>query len=115
MPAVEGRFRAAQRFICHDRNSRSHREARHTFSIGQRNRLLDEITTNIFQRRNGVGRHRFAPCLIDIDTHAGSIAQSPLDGCHMGNIVFGIAFADFQLEDIVATLGQHGLGFRYVA
>ena len=76
-----------------------------------RNRLLDEIDAHGFELRDRIRGSRFAPGLIDVDSHAGTVADSALDGCHVRDIGTDFIAPDFQLEDIVPTARQHFLGF----
>jgi hypothetical protein len=78
---------------------------------GWRDGLFHQIAADILKHRHAaIGLH-FVPALIDIDPHAGAVAQRALDRADMGDIGLDAALADLKLEDIVTAPRQHGFGF----
>jgi hypothetical protein len=69
--------------------------------------LLDEIDPCGLQCRDAPHRHRLVPGLVDVDAHAGAVAQHPLDGCHVAHVLVDGARSDLQLEDAVTPAIEH--------
>src|SRR3546814_7147466 len=60
-------------------------------------------------------RASLAPCLVDIDPDARAVAERLFDGSDMRDVGVERPLADLELERVVATRGEHGLGLCDVA
>ena len=84
-----------QSFVGHQRYCEAAAEAGLGTAIVAQKGLLDQVDASRLQSRNTAPRLRLAPCLVDVDPHAGAVAKRFLDGRHMRDVVVDGTQADF--------------------
>ncbi len=77
--------------------------------------MLDQVDTVVAQHLAGTNCDRLVPRLIDVDPHAGAVAQGVLDGDDVGQILVHFTGADLQFENPVAADIEHFFGFGDIA
>ena len=104
-----------QGFVGHDGHVEALLQARQRGAVAGLDGLLDQVDATRFQRGDAAHGIRFAPGLVDVDAHAGTFAQRPLDLQHVGHVIHHVAQPDLQLEDAVAAQVQHFFPFGDIA
>jgi hypothetical protein len=78
--------------------------------ILHRRGLLHQIDAGGLQFGHAPGGGAFIPGLVDVDPHAGALAQGFLDRRHVAHVVHQRAGADLELEVAVALGGDQAFG-----
>ncbi|MNS82552.1 hypothetical protein D3C72_1163000 [compost metagenome] len=111
---AEGVFDAFDGFVGHDRRRAALVQAHLACAVDARYGLFDQVDAVVAEDAAGAQGHGFVPGLVDVDAHAGAVAQGLLDGDDVGQVLVHLAGTDLQLEDAVAADFQHVLGFADV-
>ncbi len=106
---IESASRSRQGLIRHDRHDKALGQTGHGAAQVSGYRLLHQVASSGFEKGDALGRCGLVPGLIDIDPHAGLIAEGGLYGAHMRRVSFDGALAYLELENPMPTAGQHGL------